>query len=90
MTKPRNYDAKPRPVSAAHEQRHFFDTAEWHCSRVLTEAWLRFGCPDPAIVVYELPDGVRAGFCGRHRHEGDTHAATRGWKRVQPTLEAVA
>lgn len=60
------------------------------CARILEENWNRFGCPDRVVVVFELPSGALAAFCARHRHEGDRHAAVRGWKAVQPAQEAVA
>ena len=66
------------------------DRLDYHCIRVLQENWNRFACPDLAVVVYELPDGTRAGWCGRHRQDGEKHALARGWKRVEPALGSVA
>lgn len=52
----------------------------FHCSRVLQEHWLRFGCDQEAVVIYELPDGARAGFCVKHRRDAEVHAKARDWK----------
>ncbi len=62
------------------DHRFNFDLGEFHCSRVLQEAWLRFGCPDPATVVYANPDGSKAGWCWRHAREAKALAESRGWK----------
>lgn len=63
---------------------------DFHCSRVLTEHWRRFACPDTAVVLYELPGGAKAGFCFRHMRYAEQHALARDWKRIEPTEEVAA
>lgn len=61
----------------------------YHCARIVREHWLAIPCDRLAIVVYELPDGSKAGWCTDHRTDADQHAMVRGWKRVEPA-QAVA
>lgn len=67
-------------------RRHDFDW--FHCSRIMRDKAAAWPCPTQAIVVYEMPDGTRAGWCIEHRLEADEHARARGWARV--AQEAVA
>lgn len=59
-------------------------STDYTCSRVLREHWYVFGCDKPAVVVYLLPGGEKAGWCNAHRRSADEHARLRGWLRIDP------
>lgn len=60
----------------------------WHCEVIDIEHWYRLGCTNPAEDIYVDVDGVRHGYCLRHRQLGHIESAKRGWAEIIEFEEA--